>query len=98
MSALARRAAFQATRTTTRTPLRAAIARRGYAENPAGKNEDLTGDPAGEKKVNLAEGAKRDPELYVRHPTHRVLHSQWPRTAPRTTNANMKLACYYRSS
>jgi len=61
MSTIARRAAFQATRAPFRT-----VSRRGYAENPAGKQADLTGDPAGTKKVNLAEGAKRDPELYVR--------------------------------
>lgn len=46
MSAIARRAAFQA----VRTPFRPAQ-RRTYAEA---------------KKVDLKEGARRDPELYVR--------------------------------
>lgn len=51
-------------------PFRATVAaRRSYAENPAGKSEDFTGDDGAEKKVNLAEGAKRDPELFVR-PDH----------------------------
>ncbi|KAK4543435.1 hypothetical protein LTR36_005578 [Oleoguttula mirabilis] len=62
MSAIARRTAFQA----TRAPFRATVAaRRSYADNPAGKAEDFTGDNAEEKKVNLAEGAKRDPELFI---------------------------------
>ena len=63
MSAVARRAAFQATRTRA-APLR--ITRRNYAADPRREGGDMTGDPAGVKKVNLQEGAKRDPELYVR--------------------------------
>lgn len=55
MSTFARRALFQ----TRRAPLRT-VPRRGYAEK-----KDIGGDPAGEKKVDLKEGAKRDPELYV---------------------------------
>ncbi|KAH9829765.1 hypothetical protein Tdes44962_MAKER02242 [Teratosphaeria destructans] len=55
MSAIARRAAFTATRTPVRT-----IFRR-YAVN----ERDIGGDKIPEKKVDLKEGAKRDPELYI---------------------------------
>jgi len=65
MSAVARRAAFQATRTRAAPFL---TTRRNYAADPRREGGDMTGDPAGEKKVNLQEGAKRDPELYVRPP------------------------------
>ncbi|KAF2774058.1 hypothetical protein EJ03DRAFT_304776 [Teratosphaeria nubilosa] len=55
MSAIARRAAF----TATRTPVRTAFRR--YAVN----ERDVGGDKIPEKKVDLKEGAKRDPELYI---------------------------------
>jgi len=62
MSAIARRSLFRATRASLRT----SAPRRSYADNPSGKMADFTGDPAGAKKVDLKEGARRDPELYVR--------------------------------
>ena len=63
MSLIARRTAFAARRAPLWT------ARRTYADNPAGKAHDFAGDEPEEKKVNLKEGAKRDPELFVREYT-----------------------------
>ncbi|KAK3674243.1 hypothetical protein LTR78_005712 [Recurvomyces mirabilis] len=59
MSLIARRALLRA----PRAPI--TVARRSYAENKPGQSADLTGDNAAEKKVDLREGAKRDPELYI---------------------------------
>ncbi|KAK5111885.1 hypothetical protein LTR62_004617 [Meristemomyces frigidus] len=59
MSFIARRALYRAPRAPIRTT------RRTYAENKPGQSKDFTGDGAAEKKVDLREGAKRDPELYI---------------------------------
>ena len=71
MSIIARRTAFAARRAPLWT------ARRTYADNPAGKAHDFAGDEREEKKVDLKEGAKRDPELFVRdhlYSAHTQLH------------------------
>lgn len=66
MSAIARRAAFQVR---TRAAFAPRVAHRSYAEQAASQQRAQANDSEGETKVNLQEGAKRDPELFVRRPS-----------------------------
>ncbi|TKA23669.1 hypothetical protein B0A50_06505 [Salinomyces thailandicus] len=62
MSAIARRAAFQVR---TRAAFAPRVAHRSYAEQAASQQRAQANDSEGETKVNLQEGAKRDPELFI---------------------------------
>ena len=84
MSLIARRTAFAARRAPLWT------ARRTYADNPAGKAHDFAGDEPEEKKVNLKEGAKRDPELFVREYTSKPTS---PYTHTQLTFPSLRLRC-----
>jgi hypothetical protein len=59
MSAIARRAAVQAVRSPLRAQFSTTVRRRAVNER------DIGADNIADKKVDLKQGAKRDPELYV---------------------------------